>query len=162
MHFKVQEAPREHWAWLIERLDLYITGAFTAIEAIDSAGTVRGMIGYDRWSGGQGSVEMHCAVEHPAAWLALVGPGLQYPFEQAYGKGVGLVYATVRDNNEPIKKFLYRLGWTMTHRLREGWGPNIDLLIFEMRRKDWYALRESNRTGRLLRAHEGRFERRVA
>lgn len=156
MHFKVQEAPRSHWPWLVERLDLYVTGAFSALEAVDSKGEVRGMVGYDRWSGGHGSVEMHCAVSHPAAWLALLGPGLQYPFEQAYGTGVELVYATVRDNNHAIKVFLSKLGWVMAHRLREGWSKDVDLLIFEMRKKDWYSLRADRKMGPLLRAHEGR------
>lgn len=156
MHFKVQEANPTQELWLIGKLGLQTTSAFRAIVALDSQNRIRGGVGYDRWSAGHGSVELHCAVEHPAAWLALIGPGLQYPFEQAYGTGVGLVYATVQDTNHAIKVFLSRLGWTMAHRLRGGWSPDVDLLIFEMRKQDWYSLRASHEVGPVLKGHEGR------
>lgn len=113
------------------------------MEALDKSGCIRGMVGYDRWT--PNAVEMHCAVDHPAAWLSLLGPGLQYPFEQAFGRGVGLAIAQVNDDNLSCKKFLHRMGWTMVHRTRGGYTPDVDVLVFEMRREWWQSMRAAGR-----------------
>lgn len=135
----VRDAPAEHWGWLTNKLGLYVTSAFRAIEAVDSAGKVHGMVGYDCWT--PNAVQLHIAVAHPSALLALVGPGLRFPFEQAFGRGVGLVSAAVNDDNDRCKRMLKKLGFRLAYRQRGGYTRSIDVLLFEMTRKEWHDIR---------------------
>jgi hypothetical protein len=69
----VRAAIPEHFAWLCQRIGYSPTAEFRAIEAVDAAGAIHGMVGYDLWT--EGSVWMHVALENPAALRSIVGPG---------------------------------------------------------------------------------------
>ena len=131
MRLTVQAAPKEHWGWLAIRSGCIFTADFQAIEAVDSRGAVRGMVGYERFS--PNSVMAHMAVAHPIAWRELLRPAFFYPFVQ---RGLGLMLAAVPSTNWRSLGFVERVGFRETYRIRDGHAVGVDTVLHEMRREE--------------------------
>ena len=130
MTLYVRPAPKEHFAWMTQQTSWVPTGLFRAIEAIDDAGSIRGMVGFDSWT--YNAVQMHIALTSPAVGRALLRPAFEYPFEQY---GLGLVLGCIPEHRTRSVRLAKHLGFVETHRTREGWAPDVDLVHFEMRRE---------------------------
>jgi hypothetical protein len=136
----VRAAPPEHYGWLEERASCLVSSSFRAIEAVDDEGRIHGMVGYDCWT--PNSVALSIALEHPAALRALLIPGFKYPFVQ---EGRGIALATVVATNSRSVRLMGRLGFREVHRLRDGWEPGVDLIVYEMRKERCRWLRLGSR-----------------
>jgi hypothetical protein len=127
----VRAAPPEHYGWIAERAQIVIGPAFRAIEAIDEAGKIHGMVGYDGLYGNM--VCAHIALDHPAALRHLLEPGFRIPFRDL---GRGVLVAQVLSTNERSLRLMARLGFTYLARVRDGKAKGVDLCLFEMRAED--------------------------
>lgn len=127
----VRAAPTEHYAWIAERANLAIGPAFRAIEAVDDAGRIHGMVGYDGWT--PNAVCMHVALDNPACMRHLLIPGFGIPFIEL-GRGVAL--AQVLSTNVRSLALVPRLGFRFAYRVRDGFKPGIDSVWFEMRKEE--------------------------
>jgi hypothetical protein len=127
----IRAAPPEHYPWLAERAGLVCGPAFRAIEAVDEAGRIHGMVGYDGWT--ENMVCVHIALEHPAALRHLLKPGFGIPFLEL---GRGVLVAQVLSTNERSLRLMTRLGFTYLSRVRDGKAKGVDLCLFEMRAED--------------------------
>lgn len=126
----VRASPPEHYAWLIQRTSLAPTAGFRAIEAVDTEGNIRGMVGFDFWM--PNSCQVHMAVDAPIAWRRLVYAAAEYIFEEA-GKSVML--GLTRATNTPALRVIKAFGFKEVARVREGFGPGEDLVISELRKE---------------------------
>lgn len=124
------EATRD-FEWIIERTGCILTANARAIQAVDDRGVVRGMVAYDCWT--PNSVWCHMAVEAPIVWRSLIPVVFAYPLQEA-GRGVLLACNSAR--NEKAVNLTRRLGFSETHRVRDGWAPGEDLIFWEMRKEN--------------------------
>jgi hypothetical protein len=127
----VRDAPTEHYGWLAERATLVIGDQFRAIEAIDDAGRIHGMVGFDGWM--PNAVSMHVALENPAALRSVLRTAFRIAFLVA-DKGVARAY--VLSTNTRSLALVARLGFTFAYRSVNGWAKGVDIILFEMRRED--------------------------
>lgn len=127
----VRPAPKEHYLWLVDRTGLNLSLGFRAIEAVDEAGRIHGMVGYDDWT--PNSVQMHVAIENPAATRSLLRHAFQYPFKEA---GRGLVVGVTPGHLARALKFNKSIGFREVYRIKDGWTPGTDIVIQEMRRDE--------------------------
>lgn len=126
----VQAAPPEHYRWIQERTQCSMTPGFRALEALDH-GRIAGMVGYDFWT--PAAVNMHVALEDPRSCLPLIKHAFRLPFE-AVGKA--MVLAVIVSDNVKSIEFVKRLGFRETYRVKDGWSPGVDQVLFEMRRDE--------------------------
>ncbi len=129
--FLVRAAPPEHYVWLARQSGCTLTPGFRAIEAVDSHGAIRGMVGYCDWTAN--AVRAHMAVDSPIVWRALVRPAFEYPFLEA---GKGVVLGFVDGGNARSVRLTRRLGFREAYRIRDACAVGRDLVVFEMRRED--------------------------
>jgi RimJ/RimL family protein N-acetyltransferase len=134
----VREATRDRYAWIAQRAPLTAGPEFRAIEAVDAAGRIHGMIGYDGWT--PNAVTMHIALENPAALRSLLRPAFRVPF---LGLGRQVALASVLGNNARSLALVRSVGFREACRIRDGFAVGVDLVIFEMRRDDCRWLPES-------------------
>lgn len=134
----VRPAHPDHYAWIAQRAGLTAGPSFRAIEAVDEAGRIHGMVGYDGWT--ENAVCLHVALENPACLRHLLKPGFGIPFVEL-GRGVAL--ASVLSTNERSLALVPRLGFRFAHRVRDGWKPGVDVVWFEMRREECRWIREA-------------------
>lgn len=136
---EVKAAPRAHLHWLEKRTGAVLTRQARAIEAIDDMGKVYGMVAYDGWT--ENSVQAHMAVVAPLVWRRLLPAVFRYPFEEC---GKGLLLGVVPSHNEASARMCQRLGFRLAHRVVDGWAPEDDLLLFELRRENcrWLTRRD--------------------
>jgi RimJ/RimL family protein N-acetyltransferase len=132
----VRAAPVEHFGWLCRRIGYTPTLSFRAIEAVDGAGRVRGMVGFDLWT--DTAVWFHVAVDDPMALRALIGPGFRYPFEQL-GREIAL--ASVRSDNARSRALCRKVGFREAWSIKDGISHGVDLVVYELRKADcrWLA-----------------------
>ncbi len=126
----VQPAAPAHYSWLAEHAGCGITQDFRAVEVV-KAGRILGMVGYCEWA--PNSARLHGAVESPWVIKYLLRPGFSYPFQEV---GVGLLIGITPANALNAVKFNRHLGFREAHRIKEGWGVGVDLIVFEMRREE--------------------------
>lgn len=133
---RVGPAHPSHYEWLQKRIDIQIGPEFRAIEAVDAAGRVHGMVGFGGWT--PNAVSLHFALDNPAALRSLLRPAFGIAFKDA---GKGLAVATVLSTNARSLAVVPRIGFRETYRIRDGWAVGVDLVIFEMRRNEcrWIA-----------------------
>lgn len=127
----VQPAPKEHWGWLAMRSGCSVTDDFQAMEAVDSSGAVRGMVGFGNWL--PNSVTMHVAVTWPICARVLVPPAFALPFLH---RGVGVAICTVSSVNARSLSLVAHLGFRETGRIKDAIRPGQDLVFHEMRREE--------------------------
>ena len=118
----------EALAWLRERAGCALTPNARCIQAVDGAGRIRGVVGFDHWT--HNAVQAHWALDTPVAWRALWGPALAYPFQES---GLGLVLGVIPADNARSVTLARRMGFTEAHRVLDGWARGVDLLILELR-----------------------------
>lgn len=128
---RVRPAPFEHLKWLVEKTGCALTTDFNAIEAIDGAGNIRGMVGYCNWT--QNAVQLHIAVDTPIVWRTLLRHGLAYPFVQ---EGKGLLIGLIPESNARSIAFAKAVGLKEAGRIRDGHRDGVDLVILTLRRED--------------------------
>jgi RimJ/RimL family protein N-acetyltransferase len=127
----VREAPPEHYPWIAERAHLVIGSDFRAIEAVDEAGRILGMVGYDGWC--PGSVAMHVALDNRGAARRLLQPAFGVPFIELK---IPIIKGLVLSNNPRAIALDKHLGFKEVARLADWWAPGVDIILFEMRRED--------------------------
>ena len=135
---RVGAAPESHYGWLTERSGYQPAPDFRAVEATDGD-RILAMIGYDHFS--PNGVQMHVAIESPTAIRSLPWAAFHYPFIQL---GLGVVFGLVAADNARCMSLARRLGFRETHRIRDGYAPGVDVVIFEMRREECRWLKEAN------------------
>jgi RimJ/RimL family protein N-acetyltransferase len=130
-----------HLPWLRGKTSVELSEGFRAIEALDSRrpffcfacnrehGSIVGMVGYNGWT--QNSCAMHVAVEHPGVVRALLRPAFDYAFNH---KKLKLVLGITPGDNSTALRFNRHLGFSEVHRVKDGWGDGIDLVVQELRR----------------------------
>ena len=133
---KVLPATVDDLGWLLERTGIVPSPGLKAIKAVDSAGSIKGMVGYDSWT--PNAVSIHVAVSSPLALRSLILPGFRIPFLE-FGKEV--LIATVLSTNGKSLELTRRLGFREVFRGRDWWASGVDLVWFEMRRGDCRWLR---------------------
>ncbi|NBD11831.1 hypothetical protein [Corallococcus silvisoli] len=131
MRYSVRAAPPEHFVWLEGRTGCVLTRGARAIEAVDAAGSIRGMVAYDNWT--ESAVSAHMAVESASVWRTLLRPAFEYPFVQA---GKQLLLGFIIASNKQSMAFVQRVGFREAHRIQDGWAAGVDLVIWQMRRQD--------------------------
>jgi RimJ/RimL family protein N-acetyltransferase len=122
--------------WLTERTGHAPGPGFRALVALDTAGVIRGGVGFDGWT--PGSVHLHVVLDTPVAGRAL----LRSAFAEAFSGGRLLVRGEVRASNARSLTLARRLGFRETHRVRDGWAAGEDMVLFEMRREECRWLKE--------------------
>lgn len=131
MSLHVQWAPAAHLPWLFDRVGCLPTGEFRALEAVDDAGSIRGMVGFDRWT--DNAAEMHVALESPWVAKTLLRPAFEALFVRL-GRKVAL--GTVLSSNEKALRFDAGIGFREVHRVKDGHSDGVDLVFMEMRREE--------------------------
>jgi hypothetical protein len=116
-------------AWQRERTGVYFTEAAKGLAAVDSSGRYRGVVGYDQWT--KNSVEAHMAVDTPIAWRTLLPHVFVWPFQH-----VGVILGIISASNVPSCRMVDALGFKQLNRIRDGWAPGEDLVLWEMRREN--------------------------
>jgi len=133
----VRPAPPEHFAWLAERAHIVVNENFRAMEAI-SGYRILAMVGFDGWT--PASVMLHIALSHPAALRHVLVPAFRLAFDPPNavvpGCGKRLINLTVLSSNTRSLALVRALGFRETHRIRGGWSKGVDIVLFEMRRRD--------------------------
>jgi hypothetical protein len=127
----VQPAPAAHYPWLAQRAHLIVGSQFRAIEAIDGAGRIVAMVGYDGWT--ESAVSMHVTLEYPAALRRILRPAFGIPFVEL---GKKLVLCQVLSTNAQSLALVKGVGFRQVYRGRDWWADGVDLVFFEMRKKD--------------------------
>lgn len=117
-------------AWLAERTGYVPGGDFRTLVALREDGSTAGVVGFDRWT--PGSVHMHIALESPAAGRLLLRPA----FAEAFSGGRTLAAGLVRGGNVRSLALAKHLGFREAYRMRDGWAPGEDMVLFEMRRAE--------------------------
>jgi len=115
-------------AWLRERVGCSPT---VAIEAVDEAGQVAGMVGFEGWT--PNSVTAHVAVERPALCRGLLFATFDFAFNV---RGRGVLHASVRASNGPSLALARGCGMREVARLRDAYQVGEDVLFFELRREE--------------------------
>ena len=129
--FTVRAAPPAHYDWIAKRANLIIGSNFGAIEAIDDAGRILGMVGFDGWT--PNAVSMHVALDSPIAARRLLKVAFWVAFvDSKKGVVLGLVLST----NKRALKLDRHLGFTEIARIKDGWAVGVDTVVFQMRREE--------------------------
>lgn len=136
----VRAAAPDHLPWLAERAGLAIHPALRAIEAVDDAGRIHGMVGFDGWT--KNAVCLHVALDNPAALRHLLKPGFGIPFIEL---GLGVALAPVASTNDRSLKLVPKLGFRFAYRVRDGLDKGVDLIWFEMRKEECRHIRQGAR-----------------
>lgn len=128
---RVIAATKEDFAWMEARLGPVLTSNARAIKAVDAAGRIRGMVAYDNWT--EVAVQSHMVVDSPVVWRSLLGPAFSYPFEEC---GKALLLGIIPLHNHKSIALTRHLGFREAYRIRDGWAPGDDLVVFEMRKHE--------------------------
>ena len=130
----VQASPPEHHDWIASRAGLSLHAGFMALEAMDDAGRIVGMVGFDGWT--PSSVALHVALDTPSALRHLIYPVFGLVFDpEPEGCGKRRINLTVLSTNTRSLALVKHLGFKETHRVKDGWDLGVDIVVFEMRRE---------------------------
>ena len=125
----VRVAPPEHYPWIADRAQLVIGPQFRALEAVDKAGLIAGMVGFDGWM--PNSLMLHIALDVPIALRKLCRMGFQWAFRMR-----PIALAPVLSNNRKSMRLVEELGFRLAGRLKDAWEPDVDLILYQMRREE--------------------------
>ncbi len=126
----VRPASPESLTELERRTGAVLTRNATGIEVVRGS-KVRGIAAFDGWT--TASCQAHvCAV--PWATLPLVKEGMKYIFLQL---GLATMYGAIRGDNKRALAFAGHAGFEDEHRLKDAYGPGVDLVLVRMRRVDY-------------------------
>lgn len=132
----VRPAPLEHLPWIAERANL--VPPFQAIEAVDDAGRIHGMVAFSGWT--PGAVCVHIALDNPMVLRHLLRPAAGIAFDSptgspaGYGKSVAV--GTILSTNKRSLRLARRLGFREVWRGRDWWAQGVDMVWLEMRREN--------------------------
>lgn len=134
----VKIAPPEHNSWLVERVGYAPTAHLKCIEAISRQDyLIVGMVGFDNWM--TNSVEMHFAVDRPAALRSLINVAFKFAFQQC---GREYIIGLTPASREKILSWRERIGFKEIHRLKDGFAKGDDLVYSVLHRDDCRWLRK--------------------
>lgn len=126
---RVEAATRSELCWLVERTQAGLTDAARGIKAMDAGGRVRGMVAYDNWT--LNSVQAHMAMDAPIVWRSLLPAVFEYPFSH-----VGVLLGIIPAGNLASNRMVDSLGFRQVYRVKQGWSPTEDLVLWQMRREE--------------------------
>jgi hypothetical protein len=95
------------------------------------------MIGYASWT--DNSVQMHMALDGPAAVKALLGPAFEYPFLEGEKK---MVIGITPSDNVRALQFNRHVGFREVYREADAFADGVDLVVQRMTRDEWERLRK--------------------
>lgn len=124
-------------AWLEARTGCVLTRNARAIQAVDGAGRIRGVVAYDGWT--ESSAQAHMAVDAPVVWRHLVRPAFRYPFVET---GREVLLGIIPADNARSCALARRFGFREAYRVVGGWAKGVDLVVHEMRRGECRWLEE--------------------
>jgi hypothetical protein len=137
---KIQAAPLEHIPWLLERAKFNASAEIKALEAVDDAGRIHGMAGFDGWT--PNSVVVTLALDNPACLRHMVHSIFHYAFVQA---GRGVLIATIVGSNKRSLALCRHVGMREVYRVRDGVKVGEDIVLMEMRREECRWIPRANR-----------------
>ena len=140
MAYTVRAARSEHLEWGVNRIGCVPTADMRAIECVDGAGQILGMVLYTNWS--SSSVQMHVALDSKAAARRLLKAAFSYPFEEC---GRQVVVALVAENNKRALTLDRHLGFKEMGRIKDGWAPGVDFILLGMRKDECRWLRRARK-----------------
>lgn len=124
--------------WLHRRTSCPLTSDMTGIKAVDRFGHIRGMVAYCNVT--PNAVHMHMALDAPIAARALLGPALDYAFQEGKKRvAIGMVPA----RNIPSIRLAKHVGFVETHRVKDGWAAGEDLVFLELRKENCIQMRKA-------------------
>lgn len=138
---RVRAATPQERALLAQAVGVHLSPDARGIVAVsERSDQVRGGVLYDGWT--QNSVQVHMATGTPLAWRHLLPAVFEYPFEEA---GRGVLIGIVRASNAASVRLTKHLGFTESHRVRDGAAVGEDNIIFELRREEcrWLSSRKA-------------------
>lgn len=127
----VTAAIPDDFSWLGSRCGYTPGDDFRAIKATDATGRIRGMVGFDSWW--PNAAHMHVALDSATACRALLQPAFRYVFGIA---AKALAIGVVPAHNAKSLRFAKSVGFSETHRIRDGWEQGDDMVVLELRRED--------------------------
>jgi L-amino acid N-acyltransferase YncA len=133
-------------AWLAHATGLAVNGDFQAIEAVDSAGQIHGVVGYDKWT--HSSVRMHVAVAHYAS-MELIKKAFWYAFVFAKKQ---VAIGEVAESNRKSRKLAVKLGFKELARIPDGSAPNDATIIYTLRSENCRWIKEAQNEHQRQRA----------
>lgn len=128
----ISAARPDELAWVEVRTGCVLTRNAKGIKAVDARDNIRGMVAFDNWTAN--AVHIHVASDTPMAWKRLLTEARRYAFLQA---GKGLVYATIRGDNERALRFAQHACFEFEHRYKDGVAKGVDMVVVRMRREDF-------------------------
>lgn len=128
--------------WLCERIQLIPTPAMQTIGSCYPDGTIRGVVGYDHWTGP--AVDMHFAGEPGFFNREYLRVIFAYPFNQL---GCKVLIAQTAGANERAVSIIKRLGFKQVCVIPDA-NVHGDVLILTMRRHQckWLELHHAEET----------------
>lgn len=134
---RVEAGHAEAFAWVEARTGCVLGRNARAIQAVDAAGRIRGVVAYDGWT--ENAVQAHMAVDAPVVWRSLLPAVFAYPFLEA---GRGLLLGVIPAGNARSCAMARRLGFREAYRVKDGWAKGEDLVVHELRRAECRWLKE--------------------
>lgn len=128
----------QSFEWLRERTGCAMSPDFRALEAVDAAGRIRGMVGFDAWT--PNACQAHMAVDTPMAWRDLLPAACRYAFIDSEKN---VVLGIIPGHNERSLNLAEHMGFREVARLADAWSAGIPLVVHEMRRADCRWLKEA-------------------
>jgi hypothetical protein len=128
---KVEAAKAQDFRWLQARTSCALTTDFTALKAVDSAGRIRGMVGF--CNNTESATQAHMAVDAPIVWRSLLPAAMHYVFEQCRKD---ILLGAIPSGNARSIRLAQSAGLREVHRVRDGWAKGEDLVLLELRREE--------------------------
>lgn len=127
------------WDWILQRA--------RPVKAEDSTGFVAyrgtklvGAVVFDSWS--PNACMAHIAIEDPFILRhGLLEASCDFVFRHA---NRGVIIGLVPANNEKALRFDRHIGFTEVYRIKDGYAPDIDYVLMEMRRETCRWLKPRN------------------
>lgn len=114
------------------------TLSFNGMKLTDISGRILVMVGFDFWT--PNAVQMHIYVRNPKdVTRRFIREVFNYAFITC---GRGLVIGITPSDNAPALEFNRRIGFHVTHTIRQGWSEYVDMVVQEMRANDCKWLRK--------------------
>lgn len=134
----IQQASPKALAYLAARTGLSTTGEFVGLSAVDAAGRLRGVAGYDKWT--LNAARLHLLILGPCR--ELYTEMFRYPFVIAEKN---VLVAEIAESNQRSRKLAVHLGFHELARIADGWAVGDDTIIYTLRRANCKFLKEEDR-----------------
>jgi len=130
---QIVSMPEAALPWMTERTGLELTSGLRGIMAVDGKGKIHGAVGFDRWLGN--AAHVHIALDNPLVVRSLAPAACAFLFGAPCWKEIAI--GVIPAHNERSLRLATRvLGFKVVHRFKDGWAPQDDVVLLEMRKED--------------------------